>query len=99
MSFHDWQATMMRWLFMPFSQDFLVLPIKKSDKSVKYESDNSVSNIESHVGKSGFASHTKHTAEATNTDLLHSWEITCNLEFQNKEQKAYLDAVKFKTKT
>ena len=24
------------------------------------------------VGKSGFASHTKHTVEATNTDLLHS---------------------------
>ena len=24
------------------------------------------------VGKFGFASHTKHTAEATNTDLLHS---------------------------
>ena len=33
------------------------------------------------VGKSGFASHTKHTAEATITDLLHSWEIACNLEF------------------
>ena len=25
------------------------------------------------VGKFGFASHTKHTAEATNMDLLHSW--------------------------
>ena len=24
------------------------------------------------VGKSGFASYTKHTAETTNTDLLHS---------------------------
>ena len=24
------------------------------------------------VGKSGFVSHTKHTAEATNTDLLYS---------------------------
>ena len=24
------------------------------------------------VGKFGFASHTKHTVEATNTDLLHS---------------------------
>ena len=24
------------------------------------------------VGKSGFASHTKYIAEATNTDLLHS---------------------------
>ena len=30
-------------------------------------------------------------------DLLHSREITCNLEFQNKEQKAYLNTVKFKT--
>ena len=25
-----------------------------------------------HVGKSGFVSHTKHTAEATNMDLFHS---------------------------
>ena len=33
------------------------------------------------VGKFGFASHTKHTAEATIMDLLHSWDITCNLEF------------------
>ena len=33
------------------------------------------------VGKSSFAFHTKHTAEATITDLLHSGEITCNLEF------------------
>ena len=33
------------------------------------------------VGKSGFVSHIKHTAEATIMDLLHSWEITCNLEF------------------
>ena len=33
------------------------------------------------VGKFGFASHTKHTAEATNIYLLHLWEITCNLEF------------------
>ena len=24
------------------------------------------------IGKYGFVSHTKHTAEATNTDLLHS---------------------------
>ena len=36
-SFYDWQATMMRWLLMPFSQDFLVLPVKKSDTSVKYK--------------------------------------------------------------
>ena len=32
---HDWQATMVRWLLMPFSQDFLVIPVKKSDTSVK----------------------------------------------------------------
>ena len=32
------------------------------------------------VGKSNFASHMKHTMEATITDLLHSWKITCNLE-------------------
>ena len=25
-----------------------------------------------YIGKSSFASHIKHTAEATNTDLLHS---------------------------
>ena len=36
---------------------------------------------EPNVGKTGFASHTNHTMEAINTDLLHSWEITCNLEF------------------
>ena len=36
-SFYDWQATMMRWLLMPFSQDFLVLPVKKSDTNVKYK--------------------------------------------------------------
>ena len=34
---HDWQATMVRWLLMPFSQDFLVIPVKKSDTSVKYK--------------------------------------------------------------
>ena len=28
------------------------------------------------VGKSGYVSHTKHTAKATNIDLLHSWLIT-----------------------
>ena len=37
MSFHDWQATMVRWLFMHFSLDFPVIPIKKSDMSVKYK--------------------------------------------------------------
>ena len=34
---HDWQATVMRWLLMPFFQDFLVIPVKKSDTSVKYK--------------------------------------------------------------
>ena len=51
------------------------------------------------VGKSSFVSHTKHTAEATNMDLFHSWLIKCIiwfLEFENKI--AYLGAVKFKTK-
>ena len=37
MSFHDWRATVVRWLFLPFSQHFLVLPVKKSDTSVKYK--------------------------------------------------------------
>ena len=32
---HDWQATMVRWLLMPFSKDFLVILVKKSDTSVK----------------------------------------------------------------
>ena len=36
-SFYDWRATMVRWLLMPFSQDFLVLPVKKSNTSVKYK--------------------------------------------------------------
>ena len=35
MSFYDWQVTEVRWLLMPFSQDFLVIPVKKSDTSVK----------------------------------------------------------------
>ena len=35
-SFYDWRVTVVRWLFMPFSQDFLVIPVKKSDTSVKY---------------------------------------------------------------
>ena len=34
---HDWRATVVRWLLMPFSQDFLVIPFKKSDTSVKYK--------------------------------------------------------------
>ena len=34
---HDWWATVVRWLLMSFSQDFLVLPVKKSDMSVKYK--------------------------------------------------------------
>ena len=34
---HDWRALVVRWLFMHFSYDFLVLPVKKSDMSVKYK--------------------------------------------------------------
>ena len=34
---HDWWATMVRWLLMPFSHDFLVFSVKKSDTSVKYK--------------------------------------------------------------
>ena len=34
---HDWQATVVRWLLMPFSQDFLVIHVKKNDTSVKYK--------------------------------------------------------------
>ena len=37
MSFYDWRTIVVRWLLMPFSQDFLVLPVKKSDMSVKYK--------------------------------------------------------------
>ena len=36
-SYYDWQAIVVSWLLMPFSQDFLVLPVKKSDTSVKYK--------------------------------------------------------------
>ena len=36
-SYYDWQATVMRWLLIPFSQNFLVIPVKKSDMSVKYK--------------------------------------------------------------
>ena len=34
---HDWRATVVRRLLMHFSQDFLVLPIKKSVMSIKYK--------------------------------------------------------------
>ena len=34
---HDWRTTVVRWLLMSFSQDFLVIPIKKSNMSVKYK--------------------------------------------------------------
>ena len=37
MSFHDWWATVVRWLLTSFFKDFLVLPVKKSDMSVKYK--------------------------------------------------------------
>ena len=37
MPFYDWRATVVRWLLMPFSYDFLVIPVKKSDTSVKYK--------------------------------------------------------------
>ena len=36
-SYYDWRATVVRWLLMPFSQDFLVISVKKSDMSVKYK--------------------------------------------------------------
>ena len=36
-SIYDWWATVVKWLLMPFSQDFLVIPVKKSDTSVKYK--------------------------------------------------------------
>ena len=31
---HDWRDLVVRWLFMPFSYDFLVILVKKSDMSV-----------------------------------------------------------------
>ena len=34
---HDWQILVVRWLFITFFQDFLVLPVKKSDMSIKYK--------------------------------------------------------------
>ena len=36
-SYYDWRAIVVRWLLMSFSQNFLVIPIKKSDTSVKYK--------------------------------------------------------------
>ena len=36
-SFYDLRVTVVRWLLMPFSQDFLVILVKKSDTSVKYK--------------------------------------------------------------
>ena len=36
-SYYDWWATVVIWLFNHFSLDFLVLPVKKSDMSVKYK--------------------------------------------------------------
>jgi len=32
-----------------------------------------------YVGKFGFVSHTKHTAEVTNLNLFHLWLITCTM--------------------
>ena len=34
---HDCRALVVRWLFMHFSYNFLVLPVKKSDMSVKHK--------------------------------------------------------------
>ena len=34
---HDWRVLVVRWLFIPFSQVYLVLPVKKNDMSVKYK--------------------------------------------------------------
>ena len=34
---HDWQTLVVRWLFMSFSKEFLVIPVKKSGMSVKYK--------------------------------------------------------------
>ena len=36
-SYYDCWPTMVRLLFMPFSQDFLVFPVKKSDMHVKFK--------------------------------------------------------------
>ena len=34
---HDWRDLVVRQLFMPFSLDFLVLFVKKSDMSMRYK--------------------------------------------------------------
>ena len=34
---HDWQVLVVRWLFIPFSYNFLVLPVKKSNMSMRYK--------------------------------------------------------------
>ena len=34
---HDWQVLVVRWLFMSFSYDFLVIPAKKSNISMRYK--------------------------------------------------------------
>ena len=34
---HDWWVLVVRWLFMSFFYHFLVLPIKKSDMSLRYK--------------------------------------------------------------
>ena len=36
-SYYDWWATVVRWLLIPFSQDFSVISVKKSDTSIKYK--------------------------------------------------------------
>ena len=36
-SYYDWWATVVGWLFMPFFQDFLVISVKKSDMHVKFK--------------------------------------------------------------
>ena len=36
-SYYDWWATVVKWLFIHFSFHFLVLPVKKIDMSVKYK--------------------------------------------------------------
>ena len=33
---HDWRDLVVKGLFLPFPYGFLVLPVKKSDMSVKY---------------------------------------------------------------
>ena len=57
----------------------------------------SVEGIGSTHGKYSFVSHTK-THSGIWMGLLHSCEITCNIwVLETKNERAYLDAVKFKT--